>query len=67
MNAIPDVNDYVEVGSDAPEPEDWCDRHGEPCLCDGEYRRWDDNDEPDYPQGGEHYLEIEMRREREDG
>lgn len=63
MNAIPDANDYLEVGADAPEPEDWCDRHGEPCHCDGDYRRWDDEYEPDEPQGGEHYIEWEMRHD----
>ena len=62
MNAIPDANDYVEVGQGAPEPdEDWCDECEGECREHGEYRRWDDEYEPDEPQGGEHYIEWEMR------
>lgn len=56
MNAIPDANDYVEVGAGAPEPtDDWC-WCAVPCDCD---------DEPDSPQGGEWRLECEMERELE--
>ena len=61
MNAIPDANDYIEVGATAPEPETDCDVHEPPCS--GCRPLWDD--EPDHPQ--EHSTEHELRIEREDG
>jgi len=60
---IRDPYDYIEVGAMAPEPETDCDVHEPPCS--GCRPLWDD--EPDEPQGGEHYIEVEMREEREDG
>lgn len=49
---IHDIGSYVELGAQAPEPDDdwcWC---AVPCDCDEPL--WDETDEPDGPQGREY-------------